>query len=152
MKQIEILKSLTLIPAFIFGLPTNMIWLLVVFIFIDTLTGVILSFIVDGKRSIRSRILATGAISKGLSIVVPLMLASLSGISEVDFVFLAKGLLGVLLIAELYSTTNNIISIRKKKRLHEIDAFSFVLLKLQKTLLKMSGYKDELPSNLEKRD
>jgi phage-related holin len=144
MKDIAIFRTLSLIPAFIFGIPSNMIGLLVVFIIIDTVTGTILSYVVDGKHSLKSRIMTTGVISKGLAILVPLMLASFGHVSQIQMQTLAQGLLGVLLVAEMYSVIGNIISIKKRERMKEIDAFSFVLLQVQKMLLKMSGYKGDL--------
>ena len=129
--EITILKHLGFIPAILIGLPLESFVVLAVFMVVDTLVGIVKSMVIDGCRSFRSFRLAAGVSSKGIIILVPLLVAWAGKGAGVDLTFLAQSVLGLLIFSELYSILGNLHAIRMRKHVPEWDAVNFVLQKVQ---------------------
>lgn len=134
---ITILKNLGYIPAIFLGLSFQSYTILAIFMIIDTIAGITRSGTLHGWRSVTSFKLTSGILAKSLIILLPLLIA-LAGIGiGIDLIFLAKGALGMLILAQLYSIIGNIYAIKVKKDIHEFDAVGWVLLKIKFTVEKI---------------
>lgn len=123
------LKNMGYIPAFLIGLglsPESM-WILAVFMVVDTLCSIIRTVIVHGGASFRSRILAHGITSKLLVLFVPILIVYAGKGAGLNFLPIAMGTISILVLAEAYSILGHIQSIRTGKDVKEFDAVSMVL-------------------------
>lgn len=133
MKQATLVKlkaiSYSVIPPIfvLSGLNKDIVYILGVFIMIDIFTAVLREVVVKGGR-FRSRTLWVGLASKGLLILIPLMLVFVGKGIGLDLKWLAELSLSVLILAEFYSTLGNIVQIRKNdKSIDEQDAVTMLI-------------------------
>jgi hypothetical protein len=126
-----IVKNLAYIPAVLLGLSPVSYLVLAIFMVIDTVLGVARVYIIHGGEHIRSYRLTAGIISKLSIIAVPLLVAWGGRGSGIDLTEIARATLGVLVLAELYSILGSIYAIRLRKDVHEFDAVSWVLERVQ---------------------
>jgi toxin secretion/phage lysis holin len=134
----ELLRNLAYIPAFILGLSTISYSILALLMVIDTMTGVMKSFTIRGKRSITSQILGQGLVKKLSRILIPITLAVAGKGVGIDVSAIATGSLGLFILAEVYSILGNARAIQTGVEVHEFDALEFVFSRLQdgiKTIL-----------------
>ncbi len=135
-----VVKNLAYIPMAFLGLSHENYTILAVLMVIDTVTGLIRSGIVHGTKTITSKNLSIGILSKLSLITIPLVIALAGKGVGLQITWLAKSALSMLILSECYSILGNIQSIRIKQDVHEFDAVNFVLEKvrniLEKTLRK----------------
>ena len=94
---------------------------------IDIFTAVLREVVVKGGR-FRSRTLWVGLASKGLLILIPMMLVLVGKGIGLELKWLAELSLSVLILAEFYSTLGNIVQIRKNdKSIDEQDAVTMLI-------------------------
>jgi len=140
-----LIKHLTYFFAFIIGtvgLDSQAFAIFGVLIVVDTLTGVIRSIRIRGGESFTSLQLTGGVVSKGLIISVPLLIAWAGAGAGLDLTLVAKGVLSVLILAELYSILGNIHAIHVKRDVKEFDAVAWILGKTREQIesyLKTTG-------------
>jgi toxin secretion/phage lysis holin len=132
-------KNLSYICAFVagLGLSPDSLGILAVFMFIDTILGVVRSIVIHGGNSFRSRLLAHGLISKLLVLFIPILLVYTGRGAGVNFLPVAIGTISVLILAEAYSILGHIQSIRTKKDVKEFDAISMVLAQVRSVVEKL---------------
>ena len=126
-KDIIIAKNIGYLPMFLIGISMESYIILLVFMLVDTFTGVTKVYFLKGGHSIRSRELSRGILNKFLVIIIPLVLVWAGRGAGLDLLFLAKGVLGVFILSEAYSIIGNIQSIRTGKEKSEFDAVSYVI-------------------------
>ena len=137
---INLIKNGLYIPAFLMavGLEEQTSWgifVLTVFMLLDVVVGVLASYKIDGKKSIKSRKATAGVVAKGMIVLIP-MIISLTGKGiGMDMNFWNRGFLSVLILSELYSILGNIHSFKVGIRMPEIDAVSLVLGRIRKVVL-----------------
>jgi len=143
MKSLAILKNLMYLPILFVGLPLENYQILFYLMVFDIFTGIIASYTIRGKHSIKSHFFAAGIISKLLIMTVPLVIALVAKGINIDLIWFATHALSLFILSEGYSIIGNIMSIRQKKYVAEFDAISWVLVLLQKNLLKIMGVNKE---------
>jgi len=141
MKTLTIIKNLIYVPILWVGLPIENYGILFVLMVIDIITGVIASYVINGKHSLKSHIFASGVTSKLLMLTVPLVLALVAKGVGIDIIKVATHALSLFVLSEGYSIIGNYISIKQKKYVEEFDAMSFVLRKIQESILSIISKK-----------
>lgn len=131
------LKNLAYIPAILLGLSVDSYFILVVFMTVDIILGITRTAVVYGGRHIRSYRFSVGIISKLLMLIVPLLVVWTGKGVGINLFFLAQWSLGALILAEAYSILGNIHSIRLRKDIAEFDVVSWILQKIQVTLIRI---------------
>jgi len=116
---------------------------LIVFMVTDVITGMIRSYLLNGKDSVKSSVWERGVLSKGLVILVPLGIGLAGkGVGlDAELPLVAQGIINIMIFAEMYSWIGNIYSIRTGKIKKEFDAMNYVLRAIQAMLKKF--IKDE---------
>lgn len=132
-----ILKNLGYIPAVLLGLSTQSYIILGVFMIVDTFTGVCRAGVVGGWRSVTSFKLTSGVISKLTVVLVPLLLVWTGKGLGLDITWFASSVLGMLILAQLYSIMGNIYAIRIRQDVHEFDAIAWVLNRVKYAIEKL---------------
>lgn len=146
MSIVTIIKNLGYIPAVLIGLSSESYAILALFMVIDTIIGIIKAYVLYGGRSIKSQKLTLGIVKKLTVLIVPLLLAWGGRGAGIDLTLIAQSAIGVLVLSELYSILGGIYSIRTKEEIHEFDAVSLFLRKMQtfiERLLKENEDKKE---------
>ena len=141
MKIINYLKSISytiLMPIFTFTeLSHQIVGILAILILIDLFTAIIRELIVTSGRFM-SRTLWIGVASKGLLILIPLLVALTGKGIGIDLKYVAELSLSALIVAELYSIVGNIIQIRKNdKTIDEQDAVTMVIKSIESIIKKI---------------
>ncbi len=133
------LKNFAYIPAFIIGLGINpeAVSILAAFMLIDIVLGVAHSAALHGGRSIRSRTLIHGIVSKFLVLMIPAILVYTGKGVGMNFVPLITATISVLILAEAYSMLGHIQSIRSGEDVIEFDAVSLVLKSIRNFIEKL---------------
>lgn len=125
------IKNFGYIPAFLLGLSYENYTILAVFMGVDVLTGLIKAYKANGGSSIKSKKIQVGVLSKACILIVPIVIVWAGRGVELDFLWFAKGSLGMLVLAEAYSIIGNVHAIARGKEKSEFDALSFVLNKIK---------------------
>ncbi len=133
------IKNFAYIPAFIIGLGINpeAVSILAIFMILDIILGVTHSAALHGGKSIRSRTLIHGIVSKFLVLIIPAILAYTGKGIGINLVSLVTATMSVLILAETYSMLGHIQSIRTGKDVLEFDAVSLVLKNLRNIIEKL---------------
>lgn len=136
------IKNLLYLPAFLIaiGLPHTLAWSissLTFLMFIDVLTGVIASGIIDGKKEITSRKMVAGVVAKSLILLIPFLFVLVGRGIGVELLKYAGGVTIVLILAEFYSITGNIYSAKNGERLPEVDFISMLLKRMRIIILEI---------------
>jgi len=136
------IKNGLYIPAFLMaiGFPEQMSWsitALTVLMIIDFLTGILASAHIDGLRSITSKRMIAGALSKMVVLLIPFILVIAGFGIGIDLEQYVQGTIVILILAEAYSNLGNIQSFRTGKRVAEIDAVSAVLKGIRNYILSL---------------
>lgn len=134
---ITILKNIAYIPAILLGLSFDSYFILVVFMTVDIILGITRTYIIYDGSHIKSYCFSIGIISKLLMLIVPLLVVWTGKGVGVNLFFLAQWSLGALILAEAYSILGNIHSIRIKKDVPEFDVVSWILQKIQVSLIRL---------------
>lgn len=125
-------------PIFVLsGLNKDIVCILGVFIMIDIFTAILRELLVNGGR-FKSRTLWVGLASKGLLILIPIMLAFAGKGIGLNLKWLAELSLSTLILAEFYSTLGNIVQIRKNdKTIDEQDAVTMIIKSIEDAIRSM---------------
>jgi len=139
MNDINIIKNLTYIPAFIWGLLSTGLDLyamaiLLAFMVIDTIFGILESGLIRGWQTIKSSRMIRGVLSKFMILLVPSVLLLAGKGAGLDFELFVRGTVTLLILAEAYSIIGHVYSVRTGKQTSEFDAMAFVLSKVSKAL------------------
>lgn len=132
-------KHLGYVLAFVVGstgLSTDNFFILGAMLSIDTITGIIRSGTIHGWHSVTSARATSGIVSKVLVMLVPLIIAWAGKGADINMLFVAKGALSVIILAEAYSTISNIYAIAKREDVAEFDAISWSLHFIRDTFEK----------------
>lgn len=134
-KFLKVISYIIFIPILTFtNLSKKIVGILAVLILVDLLTGMIRELVVNGGRFL-SRTLWMGIASKGLLILIPLIIAVVGIGIGIDMTMVAQLSLSALIVAEAYSTIGNIIQIRKNdKTIDEQDAVTMVIKSIESFL------------------
>lgn len=130
-------KNVSYIAIFLMGLPLDAYAILVSFMCLDIALGVTRSVVLHGPRSITSRLLTMGVVEKAMVLIIPALIVWTGRGAGIDLLFIGKGALSILVLAEAYSILGNIQAIRTKKDIKEYDAVTFLLKKLRDILEKL---------------
>ena len=144
---INIIKNSSYLLAFFVGLDIRAYAILAIFIFIDTVTGVLKVLILHGGRHIKSSKLSAGVISKMLLLLVPLLVVWAGEGIGINLLAVAGSALSIFILSELYSILGNIYAIHTKKEVEEFDAVSAVLNLLRKSTLRLLNAEKKKISN-----
>ncbi len=128
------IKNLLYVPAFLIGLSPEGYAILATLMCIDTLTGMVRSYVVHGGTSIKSYKLGIGVLSKLCIIGVPLLVVWAGRGSGIDLLVIARGALSMLVLSETYSILGNLQSIKQRKDVMEFDAVNFILKRMRSAL------------------
>ena len=101
---------------------------------IDVITGILASAKVDGWRSITSKKLSFGLISKLLLLVIPISIALAGKSVGSNLEGLVDSSFFILTASELYSVIGNIYTVKMGVRVPEFDAVSVILGNIRKVL------------------
>lgn len=115
------------------GIPDKQLTILWVLMIIDVITGISKAYGVD-PRSITSHALGVGVLKKFLTVILVYTLALVGkGVGIPPAHFLEWGL-SILIMAEGYSSIQNIYAVRTGKVLPEYDVISIILKRLSEFL------------------
>lgn len=120
-----------ILAAMIMPLGVESYTILAIFMVVDTVTGAIRSGVVHGPQSVTSRAAKVGIISKALMIIVPCLIAVAGRGIGMNLIVIAKSILKILILSELYSILSNIQSIRAGHDVKEFDAMNYVLSRIR---------------------
>lgn len=126
-KNLTATKNASYIAAALLGLSIESYLILGILMVLDTIGGVMKSYVLYGGYSIKSYKLSSGIISKLTIIGIPVIVAWAGRGVGLDFIGIAKAILGMLILSELYSILGNAYSIRIGKEIEEFDAVGFVI-------------------------
>ena len=132
-----IIKNIAYIPAILLGLSLDSYFILAVFMSVDIVLGITRTIVIYGGKHFRSYRLSVGVISKLMMLIVPLIVVWTGKGVGLDLLFLAQWSLGALILAEAYSILGNIHAIRIRRDVPEFDAISWILQKIQITLISI---------------
>ena len=131
---LAIMKNAMYIPAFMVGLSLENYYILAALMVVDVMLGIIKTFVVNGGQHFTSYRLVAGILSKLSLIVVPVVLAAAGHAIDMDLIPLAKGALGMFILAQTYSILGSVYTINSGKPVTEFDAVSAILLRLRLTV------------------
>lgn len=134
---ITFLKNIAYIPAILLGLSFDSYFILVAFMTVDIILGITRTAVIYGGRHIKSYRFTIGIISKLTMLIVPLLVVWAGKGVGVNLVFLAQWTLGALVLAEAYSILGNIHAIHIRKDVPEFDVVSWILKKIQTSLIRI---------------
>lgn len=107
------------------NIDMNVFFILIIFMGIDTVTGVIKTFRLN-YRSFTFGILLWGIVSKLGILIIPLLVALLSkGIGQ-DMIFGVTLIVKILIVSEFISSLGNCYTIKTKKIVKDIDIFTML--------------------------
>lgn len=130
-------KNVTYLIAAFIGLEYDAFSAFALLMLIDVITGVLAAARVNGWRSITSRRLSFGLISKLLLLIIPITIALAGRASGVDIDSVVNTAFFVLTISELYSVIGNIQTVKTGVRIPEFDAISIILASIRRFLKKI---------------
>lgn len=130
----EIKTTLYLVFVFL-NIDTDIVKILTFLMLIDTISGIIKSFIISSDFSFK--LLFFGICSKVLVLLIPMTLALVGkGISKTyDFTPLLDSVLRVLVVSEGLSIITNFYVIKTKKTVKNFDIISMLLSALRRGML-----------------
>ena len=136
------IKNLFYIPVFLVGcgIPENFAdttTILAILMIIDMVTGILASVRVDGKQSVKSKVGIIGLSTKGVIILIPLVVALIAKGLGINMIFLISGVFWSLILYEGYSILGNIETIRSGVRLPEYDAVANLIKVMRKIFMKL---------------
>lgn len=132
------IKNLGYLIAAILGIQYDAVAAFGLLMIFDVFTGILASAKVNGVRSITSKRLAFGVISKLLLLLIPLSIALAGRAVGQDFLSVVHSAIFVLAVAEAYSIIGNIYTVKSGERVPEFDAISVVLKKVRIILESLS--------------
>ncbi len=160
-----IIKNALYLPVILLGLPSESYTILGVFIGIDMILGIARTGIIYGGKHIRSYRFSVGLISKLLMITVPLLVVWTGRGVGINLFVIADWSLRALILSQAYSIFGNIYAIHIRKDVPEFDAVSWILRKIQVSMLSLlqngietdkgnlvPAYKEEISKDYEKKD
>ena len=130
----EIKTTLYLVFVFL-NIDTDIVKILTILMFIDTISGIIKSFIISENFSFK--LLFFGLCSKILVLLIPMTLALVGkGISKTyDFTPILDCVLRILVVSEGLSIITNFYVIKTKKTIKNFDIISMLLSTLRRGML-----------------
>lgn len=142
------IKNLLYIPAFFIalGIPEQTSWsitILTILMLVDFITGVSASYKINGRCSITSKRMTSGALSKLVILLIPFIIAITGKGIGIDFMTYVQGSLVILILSEAYSNLGNIQSFRIGKKVAEVDAVSLLLQNIRKVFYMLLRNKIE---------
>lgn len=127
-----------LYSTFIFlNIDTDVVHILIYLMLIDTLSGVLKSFILG--KGFDFKVLFFGICSKLLILLIPMVVALVGkGISKnYDFTIILNCILKILVVSEGLSTITNFYVIKTKKDVKNFDAITLLLSAIRNLLMKI---------------
>lgn len=128
------IKNLGYVIAAILGIKYDAVVAFSFLMVIDVITGVLASASIDGWRSITSKRLSFGVISKLLLLFIPVSIALAGKVVGEDFSVLVRSSVSILAVAESYSIIGSIYAVKHGQRVPEFDAISVILKKIRDLL------------------
>lgn len=132
------IKNLGYIIAAILGIQYDAVVAFSLLMVFDVATGIFASASIDGWRSITSKKLAFGLLSKLLLLLVPLSIALAGTVIGENLSALVKSSIAILTLSEAYSIIGNVYAVKTGKRVPEFDAISVILKKIREVLHTMT--------------
>lgn len=120
-------KNSTYILAAFVGVSYDAYAAFAVLMLLDVITGVLASAQTMGWRSVTSKRLSFGLISKLLLLLIPLSIALAGRSAGVDMSSIIASSFFILTVSELYSVIGNIYAVKTGRRVPEFDAISVIL-------------------------
>lgn len=114
------------------ALDTDVFHILVLLMLVDTFTGAIKSIILNRNFSFKT--LFWGLLTKVGVLLLPVTLALLAKGLSFDFRWLVVVVMNILLISEAFSILTNMLSIKQRKDIQNVDFISLILAALRKGL------------------
>lgn len=130
-------KNATYVLAGFVGISYDAYSAFATLMILDVITGVLASAKVSGWRSITSKRLSFGLISKLLLLFIPLSIALAGKSVGSNLENLVDSSFFVLTVSELYSVIGNIYTVKFGIRVPEFDAISIVLGNIRRLLEKL---------------
>lgn len=115
------------------NIPQEQLWLLAMLMIIDIITGMWKQFTIDPQQ-ISSRALSLWVTKKFTVVLLFLSLAIAIKVLWLDPWTYVKAIISVLTVSEVYSTIQNVYTIRTWKHLPEFDIISLFIKWLWKTI------------------
>lgn len=129
------IKNLGYIIAGLLGVKYDAAFAFASLMFMDVVTGIIASASCCGWRSITSRKLIFGVLSKLCLLLIPLSVSLVAKVNGNDLSFIVSSSISILAIGETYSIIGNVYSIKTGKRVPEFDALSIILSRIREFLI-----------------
>jgi phage-related holin len=130
------LKNMSYVMAFFAYLhvSTETTLILIILMFLDTLTGIFRTGVVHGGRTITSHNLSVGVMKKVCFLLVPVVLALAGKGVGLDLTHIVEWAFTALILSETYSIVSNIYSIHIRKDVQEFDGVSYIMQTLLSVL------------------
>lgn len=134
---LALIKNVAYLPAFLLGLSMESYYILAALMVVDVALGVIKTIVIKGGQALTSYRLVSGVLSKLSLILVPLVIAYAGRGVGIELLALAKGALGMFILAQAYSIIGSVYAINAGKEITEFDAVSFILKRIRQTIETM---------------
>lgn len=131
-------KNSTYVLAGFVGISYDVYTAFSALLLIDVITGIIASAKIDGVRSITSKRLSFGLVSKLLLLMIPISIALAGKSIGSDLEELVDSSFFILTASELYSVIGNIYAVKIGERVPEFDAVSVILGNIRRVLEKIA--------------
>lgn len=118
---------------FIFmDIDVDVVHILALLMGVDTVLGVVKVLRLREKFSFK--IMLWGLITKAAVLIIPMVLALTAKALDFDFRWFVVAVLNVIIVAEAFSCITNILSIKSKKKVENVDYITVLLHSIRKGL------------------
>jgi hypothetical protein len=118
------------------GIEVDIVKVLFALMFLDTALGMIKAGVL--KQAITFEKLLLGIITKLSVLIIPMVIALVAKGLSFDFHWFVLAILNILIVAEGFSSIGNILSIKSKKRVENVDFITLLLKVIRKGLGNMA--------------
>lgn len=124
----EVLQAvkLTIYGVFTFlDIDVDVVNILAILMGIDTVLGIIRTVILRDKFSFKTML--WGLLTKAAVLIIPMVLALTAKALDFDFRWFVVAVINVIIVAEAFSCMTNILSIKTKRRIENVDYITLLL-------------------------
>lgn len=133
------------------GVDSTIVEALFLLMCIDTVLGAIKAVVLGGNFSFS--VLLWGMVTKLSVLVVPMVIALVAKGLSFDFKWFVLAILNVLVVAEGFSAVSNILSIKSKKNVKNVDFVSLLLQAIRQGMASIiKKYLTSISSGIEKKE
>lgn len=117
------------------GIDANVVEVLFILMVVDTILGSVKAIQLGNKFTFKK--LMWGIVTKLSVLIIPMVIALVAKGLSFDFKWFVLAILNILIVAEGFSAISNILSIKTKKNVENVDFISMLLKSVRKGLANL---------------